>query len=151
MKPRHHLYLDDSLSEQLEALAAKPGSSKSAIVAAALRAYLTHRGARELDDLLKVRLDRISRQLNRIERDQQIVLESLALFIHYQLTVTAPLPKLEQKAARAVGQERFDRFVQQVGRRLAVGQSITQDVLAHISPQGVADLDSHGGRLLNDD
>jgi len=29
---RHHLYLDDALTEELEKLAAKPGSSKSAIV-----------------------------------------------------------------------------------------------------------------------
>lgn len=141
MKPRHHLYLDDELTEQLEALAAKPGASKSAIVADALRAYLARRGAKELEDLLKVRLDRIGKQLNRIERDQQVVLESLALFIRYQLTVTAPLPKAEQEAARAVGQERFDSFVQQVGRRLAQGRSITRDVLAHISPDGVVEAD----------
>ncbi|MFY8093811.1 MAG: IS66 family transposase [Niveispirillum sp.] len=43
MKPRHHLYLDDELSAQLEALAAKPGTTKSAIVSDALRQwqYLT--------------------------------------------------------------------------------------------------------------
>src|SRR3546814_19200222 len=71
MKPRHHLYLDDALTEQLDALARKPGSSKSAIVADALRSYLARRGPKELDDLLKTRLDRISRQLGRIERAQQ--------------------------------------------------------------------------------
>src|SRR3546814_20807393 len=113
MKPRHHLYLDDELTEQLEALAAKPGSSKSAIVADALRAYLARRAARELDDLLKVRLNRIGSQLNRIERDQQIVLESLALFIRYQLNVTAPLTEADQAAARARGQERFQAFIDQ--------------------------------------
>src|SRR3546814_8376778 len=75
MKPRHHLYLDDALTEQLDALARKPGSSKSAIVADALRGYLARRGTKELDDLLKTRLDRISRQLGHIERDQQVLLE----------------------------------------------------------------------------
>lgn len=122
MKPRHHLYLDDELTERLDALAAKPGSSKSAIVADALRAYLARRGAKELDDLLKVRLDRIGAQLNRIERDQQVVLESLALFVRYQLTVTAPLPEPDQ-AARAVGQDRFQAFIDQVGRQMANGRS----------------------------
>ena len=106
MKPRHHLYLDDELTAQLEALAAKPGSSKSAIVADALRQYLVRRGARDIDEALKIRLDRQSRQMDRIERDGQVLLESLALFIRYQLTVTAPLPEPD-KAARAVGQERF--------------------------------------------
>ena len=29
MKPRHHLYLDDDLTNQLEALAAKPGQASN--------------------------------------------------------------------------------------------------------------------------
>jgi predicted transcriptional regulator len=118
MKPRHHLYLDDELTAQLAALSAKPGSSKSAIVADALRQYLARRGAREIDDALKIRLDRLSRQLDRLERDAQVLLESLALFIRYQLTVTAPLPEPD-KAARAVGQDRFQKFIDQVGRQIA--------------------------------
>ena len=120
MKPRHHLYLDDELTAQLEALAAKPGSSKSAIVADALRQYLVRRGAHDIDEALKIRLDRQSRQMDRIERDGQVLLESLALFIRYQLTVTAPLPEPD-KAARAVGQERFQKFIDQVGRQIADG------------------------------
>lgn len=118
MKPRHHLYFDEELTERLEALAAKPGSSKSAIVSDALRAYFARRGAREIDDLLKVRLDRHGAQLNRIERDLQVLLESLALFVLYQLTVNAPLPEPDQ-AARAVGRDRFQAFIDQVGRQIA--------------------------------
>src|SRR3546814_6311779 len=71
-------------------------------------------------DLFGLRLNRISAQLNRIERDQQVLLESLALFVRYQLTVTAPLPDADQ-AARAVGRDRFQAFVDQVGRQLATG------------------------------
>lgn len=135
MKPRHHLYLDDELTEQLEALAAKPGSSKSAIVSDALRAFLARRGANELDERLKVRLDRVSRQLNRIERDQQILLESLALFVRYYLTVTAPLPEADQEAARALGQERFQAFIDQVGRRIAGGRTLVGEVLEQTSDE----------------
>src|SRR3546814_7961918 len=124
MKPRHPLYLDDELTERLEALAAKPGSSKSAIVSDALRAFIARRGANELDERLKVRLDRVSRQLNRIERDQQILLESLALYVRYYLTVTAPLPEADQEAARALGQERFQAFIDQVGRRARKSQRL---------------------------
>lgn len=133
MKPRHHLYLDDELTEQLDGLARKPGSSKSAIMADALRGYLARRGTKELDDLLKTRLDRISRQLGRIERDQQVLLETLALFIRYQLTVTAPLPEADQAAARALGQERFQAFIDQVGRRLADGRTVASELLARES------------------
>ena len=128
MKPRHHLYLDDELTARLETLAAKPGTSKSAIVADALRAYIARRGAKELDDVFKVRLDRMTGRLGRIERDVQIVMESLALFIRYEFTVTAPPSEADQAAARAVAQDRYQAFIEQVGRRIAAGRTIARDL-----------------------
>lgn len=122
-KPRQNLYLDAELSQRLERLASKPGTSKSAIITDALRDYFNRQASREVDDLLKVRLDRISTQLSRIERDGQILLETLSLYVRYQLTITAPLPEAD-KAAQAVGRERFRRFVDQVGRQLASGRTI---------------------------
>lgn len=119
-KVRHQLFLDGDLSEKLEALAAKPGASKSAILADAVATWLNRRGTHELDDRFGQRLNRISAQLNRIERDGQVLLETLALFVRYQLTVTAPLPEADQ-AARAVGRDRFQAFVDQVGRQIAGG------------------------------
>ncbi len=137
MKYRHHFYLDERLSEQLDSLASRPGGSKSAIVADALRAWLGRRAANEIDDLLRARLDRISAQLHRIERDQQIVMESLGLFIRYQLTVTPPLPETEHAAARAIGQDRFQAFIDQVGRRVAGGRSLSEDVRSRAGSQEV--------------
>lgn len=119
-KIRHQLFLDADLSEKLEALAAKPGASKSAILADAVAAWLNRRGVQELDDRFGLRLNRISARLNRIERDGQVLLESLALFVRYQLTVTAPLPEPDP-AARAIGRDRFQAFVDQVGRQIADG------------------------------
>ena len=120
IKCRHQLYLAEDISAKLEALAAKPGASKSAILADAVQAWLTRRGTLELDDRFTHRLERISLQLGRIERDQQIVLESLALFVRYYLTTNAPLPEPDQ-AARAVGRDRFQSFIDQVGRQIAGG------------------------------
>jgi hypothetical protein len=119
-KSRHQLFLDADLSERLETLAAKPGASKSAILADAVNAWLNRRGAHELDDRFGLRLNHISAQLNRIERDQQVLLETLALFVRYQLTVTAPLPEPDS-AARAIGRDRFEAFIAQVGRQMASG------------------------------
>jgi len=128
MKPRHHLYLDQELTARLDALAAKPGSSKSAIVADALRAWLDRRASKEIDDLLKVRLDRISGQLNRAERDLGILMESLALFVRYEFMVTPPLPESQQAAARASAQDRYQAFIEQVGRRIAAGRDFRQEL-----------------------
>ena len=106
MKIRQNLYLDPALSDTLELLASRPRASKSQIVSAALRAYFASRAAREVDDMLRTRLDRISRDLSQSRRDLEVLLESLSLFIRYQLTVTAPLPESDG-AARAIGRERF--------------------------------------------
>lgn len=121
MKFRQNLYIDQALSDALDDLARKPGTNKSQIVNDALAAYLARRGTKEIDDLLKGRLDRISREIGHARRDIEVLLESLSLFVRYQLTVTAPLPEADS-AARAVGRERFEAFVNQVGRQLGSGK-----------------------------
>jgi hypothetical protein len=120
-KIRHQLFLPRPLSDRLEALAAKPGASKSAILADALTAWLNWRGASELDDRFGLRLDRISTTLARLERDGHVILETLALFVRFELSIQAPLADSDQ-AGRAVGRARFEAFVAQVGRQIAAGR-----------------------------
>ena len=50
MKPRHHLHLDEELIRKLGRLASKPGTSKSAIVADALKPISADAAREELDD-----------------------------------------------------------------------------------------------------
>jgi hypothetical protein len=120
MKVRQNLYIDREIADALEALAAGPGGNKSRLVNDALAAWLARRGTKEIDDLFKGRLDRMSRELATIRRDGEILRESLSLFVRYQLTVTAPLPDGD-KVALAIGRDRFEAFVGQVGRQLASG------------------------------
>lgn len=118
---RHQLFLPRATSDRLEALAAKPGVSKSSLLAAAVTAFLDRRGANELDERFAHRLDRLSNALARIERDGHVQIESLALFIRYMLTVNAPLAE-EDEVARAFGRDRFAAFVSRVGQQLASGR-----------------------------
>lgn len=118
---RHQLFLPRDLSVRLVALAAKPGATKSSILVAALTAWLDRQGASEVEERFGLRLDRMSKQLGRIERNGHIEIESLALFIRYMLTVNAPLPE-EDEAARALGRDRFAAFVTRVGQQLASGR-----------------------------
>jgi len=131
MSNRHNLYLDQQVSDALNSLAKGPGGNKSKIVNDALRDWLGRRATKEIDDLLKPRLDRMSREIAGARRDIDVVMESLALFIRYQLTVTAPLPEADA-AGRAIGRDRFEAFVAQVGRQMA-GNART---LAPKSPDG---------------
>lgn len=120
-RTRHQLFLPLDVSERLEALAAKPGASKSAILADALTAWLNRQAASELEEKFATRLNRMSNQLDRIERDSLVTIESLAMFIHYQLTVCPPVPESDT-AMRAIGRDRFNGFIMQVGRQLASGK-----------------------------
>lgn len=133
MKVRQNLYIDREISDALEALAAGPGGNKSRLVNDAVASWLARRGTREIDDLLKGRLDRMSREIAGARRDLEVLLESLSLFVRYQLTVTAPLPDADT-AARAIGRDRFEAFVAQVGRQLAAGTR----TLGHPADQQVA-------------
>lgn len=118
---RHQLFLPRPVSDRLEALALAPGASKSKILAEALTAWLNRKGADEVEVRFAARLDRLSNQLARIERDGHVQLESLALFVRYMLTVNAPLPEGDE-AARAIGRDRFEAFIQRVGQQLATGR-----------------------------
>jgi hypothetical protein len=74
------------------------------------------------------RLDRLTRQVERLERHVTIANEALALFVRFWLTVTPPLPDTAQPAAQAKGRERYEGFVEALGRRLAKGQTLAQEV-----------------------
>ena len=117
-KTRHQFYLPDELSEKLEALAAEPGSSKTAILTDAFRAWLERRGATELDDRFGARLDRLSRADERLERKLEFVAEALGTFVQHQLTLVAHHPPFDTETGQ-LGLQRYRAFVETVGRRLA--------------------------------
>ncbi len=120
-KIRHQLFLPKPVSDRLEALAAKPGASKSAILVNAVTAWLNRRGASELEDRFAIRLDRLTQAIGRVDRDTYVILETLALFIRFELAIQTPLAENDQ-AGRALGAKRFEAFVTQVGRQVSTGR-----------------------------
>lgn len=119
---RHQLFLPADLSRELERAAFKARAPKSAILAAAVRAYFDSQGEGRLEHAFATRLDQVSRQLARIERNSHILMESLSLFIRYMLVVNPPVAD-EDDAARAIGRDRFSAFVARVAQQLAGGKS----------------------------
>lgn len=120
-KVRHQLFLPKPVSDRLEALAAKPGATKSAILTDAITAWLNRRGASELEERFAIRLDRMTQAIGRVDRDTHVILETLALFIRFELSIQAPLAENDQ-AGRALAAKRFEAFVNQVGRHVASGR-----------------------------
>jgi hypothetical protein len=134
-KVRHQLFLPKPVSDRLEALAAKPGASKSAILTDAVTAWLNRRGASELEDRFALRLDRMTSAIGRLERDGHIQLETLALFVRYELAIQAPLAENDQ-AGRAIAAKRFEAFIAQVGRQIAAGRRTIADSLGGVAESG---------------
>jgi len=66
--------------------------------------------------------------MTRLERDVGISIETLAIFVRFWLTTNPPLPGPAQAAARAQAGERYDAFVAALGRRLAKGPKLRQEI-----------------------
>lgn len=120
--------LRGDLSRDLADYARRKRVAQGAVVEAALASHLSPDGADRLEAALARRLDRMSRQIERLERNVGISNETLALFIRFWLTAVPPLPDTAQSAAQAKGRERFEGFVETLGRRLAKGRSFADEV-----------------------
>jgi hypothetical protein len=137
-KPRLSVYLDPAIMTQLTKLAERKEQSKSLVAEAAITSFLTPDEADQREAAFARRLDLLTRQIERLERDLTIAVEALALFIRFWLTVTPPLPESAQTAAQAKGRERFGSFLETLGRRLAKGQSFLREVSIDRLNDGIA-------------
>lgn len=127
-RTRLNLFIEPEHARRLNELAIKKGVSKSSIVAAALAAWLSPASGGQRDTATAKRLDRLSRQFERLERDQNILIETVALYVRYYLTVSTPVPEAHQEAARAQGRLRFSQFIEQLGRRVQKGRHLLDEV-----------------------
>ncbi len=134
MRIKHTFRLPPDLSRSLADYAARKRVSQALVVEAALASHLSPDGADRLEAALARRLDRMNRQLDRMERHVNIVSEAIAVFVRFWLTSTPPLPDQALAAAQIKGRERYGGFVEAVGRRLARGNTLAQEIVADVSP-----------------
>src|SRR5271165_6020896 len=128
MRDRMNVYFPPALLKQIADLADRKGLSRSAIVEAAVASFLSPDGADRREAAFTRRLDRLTRQVQRLERNIGISTEALALFVRFWLTITPPLPSDAQAAAQIKGRERYEGFIEALGRRLQKGQSLFQEI-----------------------
>jgi predicted transcriptional regulator len=128
MKEQMTIYLEADVMRALSDYAERRGKPKSLVAEAAISSFLSPDAAERQEAAFTRRLDRITRQMERLERDVGISAETLALFIRYWLMATPALPEQTQPSARAKGAERYDSFLQALGRRLAKGTAFLREV-----------------------
>jgi hypothetical protein len=129
-----NIFLEHDHAKRLDELAAMKGLSKSSIIAAALSSFLSPDSGDRREAAIAKRLDRLSNQFSKLERDQNILIETVALYVRYFLTVSTPVPEAHQEAARAQGRIRFEQFIAQLGRHLLKGRSLVKEVHEEIVP-----------------
>jgi hypothetical protein len=133
MRTKTTIRIPPALSVRLADYAARKRVSHSAVVEAALDSFLSPDGSERLEAALARRLDRLTRSAERLERHVTIGNEAVALFVRFWLTATPPLPDTLQAAAQAKGKERYEAFIEALGRRLAKGQMMAEEVVTDCS------------------
>lgn len=144
MRSRLNVSFPPAMLREIGELADRRKLSRSAIVEAAVASFLSPDGADRREAAFTRRLDRLSRQAQRLERDLGITAETLALFVRFWLTVTPPLPEDAQASAQIKGRARFENFIETLGRRLQKGQSFLREIPEDVDGWG-SELNEQGG------
>jgi hypothetical protein len=133
-KAQISVYLDPAVMAMLADYAAKRDRSQSLVAEAAIASFLSPDADAQREVAASKRLDQIDRRIARLERDIGISIETLAVFVRFWLATTPALPEPLVQAARAKASERYDAFVTALGRRLAKGQNLRQEIPEDVDP-----------------
>lgn len=125
---KHTFRLPSDLSRQLADYAGRKRVSQASVVEAAVASFLSPDGPERMEAAFSRRLDRISRQLDKLDYHVEVGNEAVALFVRFWLGVTPSMPDEVTAAAKAAATQRFERFVEALARRVETGQRISNFV-----------------------
>lgn len=145
MRDRLNVSLPVSLIGRVNELAARKRITRSAVVEAALESFLSPDSADIQEAAFTRRLDRLSRQTSRIERDLRIATETLGLFVRFWLTITPPIAPENHASAQIKGRERFEGFIETLGQHLQKGQSFLREIPDDIEAEGRESAQAQSG------
>jgi predicted transcriptional regulator len=133
VKVRLSVYLDPALMETLAAYADRRERSRSLIAEAAIASFLSPDADEAREAAVTKRIDQLDRRMNRLERDVGIGVEMIALFVRFWLSNAPPPPETERALLRKQGGDRYDAFMAALGRRLAKGPKVRQEIVEDIT------------------
>lgn len=139
---KRSIRLRADLVRRLADHAAVRRTTQAAIIEAALDSFLSPDGADRLEAALARRLDRLTRDVGRLEWHVELSNETLALFVRNWLNATPALPDSATQAARAQGRERWERFVDMLNRRMELGPRFRNEIAEDIVRPTRSDQDS---------
>ncbi len=128
---KRSIRLPADIARRLELHAAARRTTQAAIIEAALDTFLSPDAAERLEAALARRLDRLTRDLGRLEWHVELSNETLALFVRNWLAATPAFPDSGADAVRAQGRERWERFIEVLSRRMETGSRFREQVATH--------------------
>jgi predicted transcriptional regulator len=137
-KAQISVYLDSEVMGMLGDYASRRDQPMSMIAEAAIASFLSPDAAERREAAIARRLDQLDRRMSRLERDTGISVETLAVFVRFWLNTTPALPEPAVEAARAKAAERYEAFITALGRRLAKGPALRQEIAEDVASDGEA-------------
>ena len=131
-KPRINLHVTPEADALLRRAVRDGAASKAAVVDAAIKQFLDSKADERTLTLIALRLDKLTRAMERMADEGIAQTETLAHFILYYLCITPPLPESLRGGAEAAGRKRFEHFTEQVADRLIGKARHTDTLLARI-------------------
>ncbi len=135
-------YLEPDLAREVSRTARGQGRSESSLIAEVLRARFAadSPGATTTSaEAQKRQLNRLETRIDKLQRDQALMKESLFVFVRVWLEHNPPIDDTIAESIAASAEARFERFLDLVAQGLAPGRSIANGDAA-------IDCNGHDGR-----
>lgn len=130
MKSKHTFRLPPDLADRLADYARRKRVTQAQVVETALNSFLSPDGSERMEAAFSRRIDKVMRQLDKLDYRAELNSEALALFVRFWLTANPALPDTARAAAQAQGKERFEGFVEALARKMEFGPKLTDDLRA---------------------
>ncbi|USA38888.1 CopG family transcriptional regulator [Pelagerythrobacter marinus] len=131
---KHTFRLPPDLSRQLADYAGRKRVSQASVVEAAIASFLSPDGSERMEAAFSRRLDRITRQLQKLDYHIEVGNEAFALYLRSWLAATPPPASEASAAARAGVEKRFENFVEALARRIERETHLADDLMRASEP-----------------
>lgn len=128
MKSKHTFRLPPDLADRLADYARRKRVTQAQVVETALNSFLSPDGSERMEAAFSRRIDKVMRQLDKLDYRVELNSEALALFVRFWLTSNPALPDAARAAAQAQGKERFEGFVEALARHMEFGRKLNDAV-----------------------
>ncbi len=128
MKSKHTFRLPPDLADRLADYARRKRVTQAQVVETALNSFLSPDGSERMEAAFSRRIDKVMRQLDKLDYRAELNSEALALFVRFWLTSNPALPDAARAAAQAQGKERFEGFVEALARHMEFGRKLNDAV-----------------------